>query len=409
MNIFQFFGLLSQIYGTKKPDLKSIQKKGLLAVKIAQHYALRVDFLNEDVCKELSKLFQNTVSLPPGDIENLIQKNCPAGWINNFSRFDTNAFASASIGQVHRGTLLNEKKVVIKLIRQNNRKQFLSDLKRIESFIRVIIKIYPKLKRVFNPIDVLDYIKQYTLNELNLQNEITGKNQLEEIKFKYENIYDLSLLKLPKYYNELSNNNVLVSELIEGKTFEELLSAGELKYEMLLDFFKIHGFYLFAIGAFHGDIHPGNIILDKNNKVVLIDNGAISKVTPKTRIGLFNFFEALSQYDYKKSANCLHEMSDKKISALKLQQFRSDFLTLYADFKDSTVSQISLTKKMMQTIKLGVHSGMTFGDDMFGIIKSLMYLDGMTLRCKPQAKLMHDIRPFIDALKPILEKVEHTT
>lgn len=407
MNIFQFIGLLRQIYGSKKPDLKSIQDKGLLAMKIAQHYALRVDFLDESVCQELSKLFRNTDSLSADLVDKLTQENCPPGWINNFSRFDTKAFASASIGQVHRGTLLNEKKVVIKLIKQNNRKQFLEDLKKIESYLRLIIAVYPKMRRVFNPIEVLEYIKSYTLSELDLKNEIKGKETLADIQSKYCDIYDLSRLRFPNYYNDLSNSEVLVSEYIEGKTFDELLNANQLEYEVLLDFFKIHGFYLFAAGSFHGDIHPGNIILDKNNKLALIDNGAISHVEKRTREGLFNFFEALSHYDYTASAKWLHKMSQNEISEVRFKKFKHEFLDLYRDFTHSTVSEVSLTKKMMQTIKLGVHNGMTFGDDMFGIIKGLMYLDGMTLRCNPQANLMHDIQGFTTTLKSTLSKMEN--
>ena len=52
---------------------------------------------------------------------------------------------------------------------------------------------------------------------------------------------------------------------------------------------------------------------------------------------------------------------------------------------------------MMETIKLGVLSGMRFGDDMFPIMKSLTYLDGMVLRCDPQARLLEDMRPFVEA------------
>ncbi len=409
MNLIQFFGLLRTIYGSNKPDIASIQKKGLLAVKIAQHYALRIDFLDEKVCRELSKLFRATDSVDPDGVEKLLLQNCPPGWVNSFSRFDTKAFASASVGQVHRGTLLNEEKVVIKLIKQNNRKQFLNDLQRIESFFKFAIKIYPKLKRVFNPIEALEYIKDYTLNELDLTNEVEGKGVLAEIQNKYGDIYDLSRLRFPHYYNEFSNSEVLVSEYIEGKTFDELLDANKLEYDALLDFFKIHGFYLFAVGTFHGDIHPGNIILDNSNNIVLIDNGAISYVEKRTRDGLFNFFEALSQYDYIASAKCLLAMSHNEIDELKFKKFEGEFLDLYKDFTHSKVSEVSLTKKMMQTIKLGVHSGMTFSDDMFGIIKGLMYLDGMTLRCNPDAKLMHDIQGFTSTLKSAIDKMELLT
>jgi ubiquinone biosynthesis protein len=59
MNLFSFLSLLRSIYGKKLPDLEWIQNKGLLAVKIAQHFALRIDFLDEQVCRHLSKLFTN--------------------------------------------------------------------------------------------------------------------------------------------------------------------------------------------------------------------------------------------------------------------------------------------------------------------------------------------------------------
>ncbi len=74
--------------------------------------------------------------------------------------------------------------------------------------------------------------------------------------------------------------------------------------------------------------------------------------------------------------------------------FKGHLLELYADFTGTTVAQVSLTRKMMQTIKLGVHSGMTFEKGIFAIIRSLMYLDGMVLRCKPDAVLLRDMRRF---------------
>ena len=69
---------------------------------------------------------------------------------------------------------------------------------------------------------------------------------------------------------------------------------------------------------------------------------------------------------------------------------------LYEDFPGSKVSEISLTRKMMETIRLGVESGMSFDQGIFAIVRSLMYLDGMVLRCNPDAVLMEDMKAFID-------------
>ena len=65
MNWLSFIDLMLEIYKKDVPDLLKIQRKGLLAVKIAQVYALRVDFLKESTCRHLSQLYRCAMSLPP--------------------------------------------------------------------------------------------------------------------------------------------------------------------------------------------------------------------------------------------------------------------------------------------------------------------------------------------------------
>jgi ubiquinone biosynthesis protein len=89
-------------------------------------------------------------------------------------------------------------------------------------------------------------------------------------------------------------------------------------------------------------------------------------------------------------------MSLVPLSSEALDRFRTRFEALYEPFTDSTVSEISLTRQMMETIKLGVLCGMQFDKDIFAIIRSLMYMDGMVLRSNPEAVLMKDMRGFID-------------
>ena len=91
-------------------------------------------------------------------------------------------------------------------------------------------------------------------------------------------------------------------------------------------------------------------------------------------------------------------MSLVSLDAKVLKRFRFSFETLYKPFTNSTVSEISLTRQMMETIKLGVHFGMRFDKSIFAIIRSLMYMDGMVLRCNPKAVLMRDMRGFIDQI-----------
>ena len=176
--------------------------------------------------------------------------------------------------------------------------------------------------------------------------------------------------------------------------------------QALLELFHIHGLFLFAEGTFHGDIHPGNIILGDDSYIYFIDNGALSSSKFKMTRGLFKFFSALSQYEYDKTSQYLNDMADVKIEGKQFDNFYQKFLVLYKDFKGKSVSEVSLTKKMMDTIKLGIHSGMEFDQTMFPIIKSLMYMDGMVLRCNPDVVLIEKMKGSIENFKRVIDDEE---
>jgi ubiquinone biosynthesis protein len=386
MNFLSFINLIRMIYGSGRPDIKKIQEMGLLAVKIGQVHALRIDFLNEETCLELSKLYRATIPIKAEDALKNIDRS-------RFSFIDETPLASASVGQVHRARLVTGEEVVIKVIKANFKNRFIRDVASVKRFIRFAIFFYPRLARVFDPIGILEHIEEYTLRELNLLNEIQGHEILRDLYNTNKERYDLSSLEFPRIYRELSSENVMVSEYIPGKTFDELLD-GRMKYKELLRLFKIQGFFMFNIGTFHGDIHPGNLMYH-NDKIYFIDTGAIGYVSNKLGTGLLNFFDALSVYDYAQCALRLNEMAERGISGDKFEQFRQRFNDLYSDFRGRSVKEVSLTRKMMETIKLGVNSGMTFEKGMFSIIKSLMFLDGMVLRCNPDALLLEDMREFV--------------
>ena len=401
MNILNFFRLLNTIYGDREPDIAFIQRLGLLAVKIGQVYALRPDFLGEERCRTLAKLYSNTDSLPPEDAVKLIESYAGVDFLKNFSAFDTTPFASASIGQVHRAVLKTGEQVVVKLVKKDYAASFKRDVRSVRRLFQFAIFFYPRLRGVANPVSLLHEIEKMTLSELDLRNETAGWKELRDIGEANRNRFDLSHLRFRKVFEELSSENILVSEYADGPTLDELLRKNQLTYDSLLELFHVHGFFMFAIGTFHGDIHPGNIVL-KDGNFYFLDTGYIGRVPERMRKNLFFFFEALSAYDYPQSARCLNAMAERQISGAKFTDFEKKFIALYADFKEKTVSQVSLTKKMMQTIRLGVISGMLFDEGMFDIIKSLMYLDGMVIRAKPDAVLLKDMRRFIQEFKDLI-------
>ena len=397
MNWFQFARLIHSIYGRGRalPGLDWIQSLGLLAVKLGQVHALRIDFLDREKCEHLARLYRRNAVLAPQDFRELLRAAAGGeAFFDHFEHIEPDPLASASVGQVHRAQLKDGRPVVVKAVKKDVREQFIADVASLKRLFRLCTFVYPKLRQVGDPVGILSDIEEYTLSELDLRHEVVGQKTLRAIYEEHRDGFDLSRLRFAQVEEPLCNDRVMVSEYIPGRTFDELLETSVLSYEQLLELFHIHGFYMFCVGTFHGDMHPGNVLL-ADGKLCFIDTGYIGTVGPKIRRGLFEFFAALSEYNYPQCTAALNHMSENELTGAAFDGFRARLIELYSDFKDAPVGQVSLTKKMMQTIKLGVHAGMHFEKGIFAIIRSLMYLDGMVLRCNPQAVLLRDMRRFI--------------
>jgi ubiquinone biosynthesis protein len=135
-----------------------------------------------------------------------------------------------------------------------------------------------------------------------------------------------------------------------------------------------------------------------------VDTAAISQAPTRIRRGLFTFFRALVARDLEGSVDALVFMSLRPLSPKRLEQYRLKFRDLYSDFFGRSVAEASLTRQMMLTIRSAVEAGMEFDQGMFPVIKSLMYLDGMVLRCRPEARLIDDLAPFLEGFVPLMEE-----
>jgi ubiquinone biosynthesis protein len=377
-------------------DAADIERMGLLAVKIAQMYAVRSDLLGPEKCAELSRLLQRTGPLSRAEFEQRWNGIAPAALVGELDQLDPIPLAAASLGQVHRATLRGGRQVVIKIAKRETRESFLRDVAKFRSMLKFSLFFYPKLERLADPIDALETVERQTLREMDFTAEIAGAQRLATLASEQsDSLPHLRRLGFPDYFSGFSNERLLVSGFVEGNTLAEWLDSGGLPYEALLDLFRIHGYFLFVRGEFHGDLHPGNVIWHEGN-FWFLDNANIETVPPHFGRGIFQMMVLLGQGDLPRAADQLAALSLKPLGASQLAGFRSHFNALYQDFAGRTVAETSLTDQMMKTVKMAVHSGVTFPRGAFPLIKSLMYLDGMVLRAAPQAKLLRDVARFAD-------------
>lgn len=403
MSLFSFLWLLYQIFLAKIPNLDSIRRKWLLATKIGQLYALRADFIGIERANILTQLYEKNFDATQTNTHSSFEES----FRQQFESIDEVAFSEASIGKVY-GAKWRWHGVVIKVIKSDFREKFITDVNRLKKYFRYIIFFYPKLARVADPIGTLEDLERMTLSELDLRNEIKGISTLKKTLDDHRDFIKNTVsheLTFPECITELSSEKILVSERLSGSSFRELLDAGTLSYPVLIDFFFQHVFCMLLDGYFHEDIHSGNIFY-QDNKIYLLDNGSIGFASPKLRHGLISFFDNLTHDRIKESASSLILMAENvEENKHNFPQYERDFYKLYEGFSRKTLRELSLTQQMMASIKMAVHAGYTFERGMYPIIKSFMYLDGMARACKPNTKLMEDVRPLIEQFSAYVKTI----
>ena len=396
MRLLTFLRFYREIRKDGPADLDWIQRQGLLAVKLTQIFALRPDMLSIEKCRQLQKMYRNASTIPSEDVMRILEERAPVSFHESIVWFDEEPLAAASVGQVHRATLSTGEEVVVKVIKADHKKRFQRDVKRMMRMMRVAIAISPKLRKVGNPIALLRHVEDYTTRELDLRNEIRGGSELKSIQEKLADDFPMPRLRFPKYYPDLSNEHVLVSEFVDGKTVEECIDDKSLAWAYLIELFRIHGAYMFGVGTFHGDLHPGNCIVDGEGNFVFIDNGAVCEAPKNVSVPLFKFFESLSKNDLDLAFEALLGLADERPSDDRLTRFNARMSEIYSGFGDKSVGEQSLTELMMRTVRAAVEdAGADFGEEGFPIIRSLMYMDGLVIRTHPEVKLIAEMGPSL--------------
>jgi len=404
VRLLKFILFMRQVTRKSPANLKWIERQGLLAVKLAQIFALRPDIISLEKCKQLQSLYSSASTIPTEDVFRILKDKAPDAYHDEISWFDVEPLAAASVGQVHRARLKSGEEVVVKIIKGDHEKKFKRDVKRMSRWLKIAMIISPKLRKVGNPIALLEHVEDYTLRELDLRNEINGASRLSTIKEDLSSDFPMPRLRFPEYYPDLSNRHVLVSELVKGQTLEQGIESSSLEWDDLLELFRIHGAFMFGIGTFHGDLHPGNCIMDPDGNFVFIDNGAICEAPRKVSKSLFNFFYHLSADDKDLAFESLISLAERRPRSDDVNQFKKDMHVIYNDFENLSVGQQSLTEVMMKTVRSAVeNAGADYGEEGFPIIRSLMYMDGLVIRTFPDVKLISEMRASLDEFKSGLD------
>ena len=190
-----------------------------------------------------------------------------------FAAFDEEAFAAASLGQVHKARLKSGEDVVVKVQYPGVEETVKQDLQNVKALLQTFTLIGRDVMR--QKIDESDVYREL---EERLHEELDYVNEAKNIALFQKMFRDDDEVIIPEVYPDVSSRRVLTMTLVEGYPFPDILGPGvdqSLKDWVALKYFRVLWRQIFEFGVLHTDPHPGNYLVTFHPKLAILDFGSI--------------------------------------------------------------------------------------------------------------------------------------
>lgn len=393
MLLLNFIRLVSSFHSKKFPNPDIITKLGILGIRIAQEYSSRFDVIDIEKCIYLSKFQTSDTEKEDRHLLTLLPKKSPL--LSQMEYYDNDSYSYSDINYLFKGCLKNGIEITIKAVNENAKKSFTKKVNSLEKELKFFSWFYPKFNKKYKTVEIIENLKKVTEQKLNLNNEIKSTELLKDYLIQYSDYEGFARLKFPSIYAYLTSDIMLVSKYTYGTYFYQMLENRRLSYKDVLEVIRIQLFFILKIGTFHNNLHLGNIILGSDGFIYFQDCNVLSSVSDDTKLNLFKLLSAVSKYDYSKISTILNNMSDIKLEAEKMNSVSVEVNNIFKNSKGSYLQKDSITKNIMRSFKSGMNNGMVFNNEIYPVIKSLIYLENMALKVKPKTYFAEDISKIL--------------
>jgi predicted unusual protein kinase regulating ubiquinone biosynthesis (AarF/ABC1/UbiB family)/nucleotide-binding universal stress UspA family protein len=354
---------------------EALEELGPTFSKLGQVLSTRPDLLPVEYIEELALLQSHVPPMPESEVVRVSEQELGVPWEDVFESIDPKPLAAGTIAQVHRATLENGDRVVIKVQRPTARGEIEQDLALLEVFAEKVGK-RPALNQVIDMEAVFKHLSTSLQRELDFRQEADNIGRMQGV------LADYHRLAVPAVHRDLSTSRLLVMEEIQGIPIKQA-PAGSARVEAARQLLESYYKQIIVDGFFHADPHPGNLMW-WNDRIYFLDFGMVGVVGADLREHLLLLLMALWQED----AAFLTDVTLMMTGAvnrkdLDVPKFQSEVGEVMAKFRSADLSEMQIGPILQEMSVVSLRHGVPLPASLTLAIKALAQVQLATAELDP--------------------------
>lgn len=371
----------------------AVELEGLL-IKVGQFLSTRADLLPPVFIKELEGLVDDVPSLAWEDAKATLEEDWQAPYGHYLHQISDAPVASASIGEVYHGYLHSGESVAVKIRRRGIGKIMKTDFKAVRIVVWLMVH-FTSVGKKFNFKALYHELVRVTTDELDFTKELKNGQYFKRELTNSENVY------IPQFYENYCTRKVLVMEWIEGTkvTDQAFLDQHHVDREKLAKtVFNCFAEQFLHSGKFHADPHSGNVFVQADGTMVLLDFGMVSAIDQKA-IGYFReLVEGILFENYRKVFEALEDLGFLLPSADKreMEHAIKSVLDLYVNHKIDEIDSEMMEQILGEVTDIIRKQPIQLPSEFGFLGRAVSVLVGLLFAIDPEIDFLETARPIVN-------------
>ena len=386
-------GLVQRRGAKSGPRLsRALERMGPAYLKLGQFLATRPDVVGVVLARDLEALQDRLPPFSQTEAEAAIAASLERPVTQVFASFGP-AVAAASIAQVHRGEVLRDgirHPVAIKVLRPNVHARFRRDLGDF-FFVAEKAETYSADARRLRLIEVINTMSRSVAMEMDLRLEAAALSEMAE------NTRDDPDFRVPTVDWDRTTHNVLTMEWIDALPLSDQARLQEAKVNLPdLGRKVIQSFLRHALrdGFFHADMHPGNLFLDAQGRLVAVDFGIMGRLGAKERRFLAEILLGFITRDYRRVAE-VHFEAGYVPSHHSVENFAQAIRAIGEPIHNRTAEEISMARLLTLLLEVNGLFDMRTRPELILLQKTMVVVEGVARSFDPKLDIWKIADPVV--------------